>query len=182
MSYIATRTGNHIDFKNLGASVFIIEDIARGLSNECRFAGQLSNFYSVAQHSVYVSQLVPAEFALEALLHDATEAYMKDIPSPLKAILPDYKMIEAMMNVLIRKQFKLPLIQSEVVHYADLVMLATERRDFEIDLTNNWSLLEGIPPSDVLTINPLAPNQAYFQFMSRFNKLVGRQEFDVDIN
>ncbi len=80
MSYIATSTGKHIDFVNITPDQICIEDIARGLSNECRFAGQLESFYSVAQHSVYVSQIVPPEYALEALLHDAAEAYIKDIP------------------------------------------------------------------------------------------------------
>ena len=80
MSYIATSTEKHIDFVNITPDQICIEDIARGLSNECRFAGQLESFYSVAQHSVYVSQIVPPEYALEALLHDAAEAYIKDIP------------------------------------------------------------------------------------------------------
>ena len=57
MSYIATSTGKHIDFVNITPDQICIEDIARGLSNECRFAGQLESFYSVAQHSVYVSRL-----------------------------------------------------------------------------------------------------------------------------
>lgn len=55
MSYIAISTGRHIDFVNITPDQICIEDIARGLSNECRFAGQLESFYSVAQHSVYVS-------------------------------------------------------------------------------------------------------------------------------
>ncbi len=94
MSYISTFTGKHFDFINITMDDICIEDIAQGLSNECRFAGQINQFYSVAQHSVYVSQIVPPEYALEALLHDASEAYCKDLPSPLKALLPDYKVIE----------------------------------------------------------------------------------------
>ncbi len=54
-----------------------INDIAVSLSNICRFAGHLSHFYSVAQHAVLCSQLVPQEFAFEALMHDATEAYCR---------------------------------------------------------------------------------------------------------
>ena len=133
MPYIATSTGKYIDFVNITPDQICIEDIARGMSNMCRFAGQLENFYSVAQHSVYVSQIVPPEYALEALLHDATEAYMGDIASPLKAMLPDYKAVEKRIEAVIREKFGLPPIMTVDVHYADLVMLATEKRDFEID-------------------------------------------------
>ncbi len=108
MSYIATSTEKHIDFVNITPDQICIEDIARGLSNECRFAGQLESFYSMAQHSVYVSQIVPPEYALEALLHDAAEAYIKDIPSPLKAILPDYKVVEKRIEAVICEKFGLP--------------------------------------------------------------------------
>src|SRR5262249_40410739 len=61
-----------------------IEDIAQGLAHECRFNGHVREFYSVAEHCVRVSWLVPQAFALEGLLHDASEAYLKDVPSPLK--------------------------------------------------------------------------------------------------
>lgn len=96
MSYIATSTGKHIDFVNITPDQICIEDIARGLSNEYRFAGQLESFYSVAQHSVYVSQIVPPEYALEALLHDA------------EAILPDYKVVEKRIEAVICEKFGLP--------------------------------------------------------------------------
>ncbi|MGJ7252885.1 HD family hydrolase [Morganella morganii] len=171
MSYIATSTGKHIDFVNITPDQICIEDIARGLSNECRFAGQLESFYSVAQHSVYVSQIVPPEYALEALLHDAAEAYIKDIPSPLKAMLPDFKAVEKRIEAVIREKFGLTHTISSVVHYADLVMLATERRDFEIDIENQWLLLEGIPSYEHIAIQPLTPPQAYHKFMERYKAL-----------
>ncbi len=182
MSYISTFTGKHFDFINISADDICIKDIAQGLSNECRFAGQISQFYSVAQHSVYVSQLVPHEFALEALLHDATEAYCKDIPSPLKLLLPEYKTIEKRIDAVIRYKWGLPKLISEVVHYTDLVLLATERRDLEVDVDNQWPILEGIPPSDIINVNPLLPIQARAMFIHRFNQLSGiTPEFDADL-
>ncbi|MER5035153.1 hypothetical protein KDV37_18255 [Morganella morganii] len=177
MSYIATSTGKHIDFTNITPDQICIEDIARGLSNECRFAGQLESFYSVAQHSVYVSQIVPPEYALEALLHDAAEAYIKDIPSPLKAMLPDYKAVEKRIEAVIREKFGLPPIMTVDVHYADLVMLATEKRDFEIDPVNHWPILDSAPPHDDIIIQPLTPPQAYHQFMARFEILTRGDSF-----
>ncbi|HCR3554408.1 TPA: HD family hydrolase [Morganella morganii] len=171
MSYIATSTGKHIDFTNITPDQICIEDIARGTSNICRFAGQLENFYSVAQHSVYVSQIVPPEYALEALLHDATEAYMGDIASPLKAMLPDYKAVEKRIEAVIREKFGLPPVMTVDVHYADLVMLATEMRDFEVDIGNYRPKLDSVPPHDDIIIQPLTPPQAYHQFMARFEML-----------
>lgn len=177
MSYIATSTGKHIDFVNITPDQICIEDIARGLSNECRFAGQLESFYSVAQHSVYVSQIVPPEYALEALLHDAAEAYIKDIPSPLKAMLPDYKAVEKRIEAVIREKFGLPPVMTVDVHYADLVMLATEKRDLEIDPVNHWPILDSAPPHDDIIIRPLTPPQAYHQFMARFEILTRGDSF-----
>ncbi len=177
MSYIATSTGKHIDFTNITPDQICIEDIARGLSNECRFAGQLESFYSVAQHSVYVSQIVPPEYALEALLHDAAETYIKDIPSPLKVMLPDYKAVEKRIEAVIREKFGLPPVMTVDVHYADLVMLATEKRDFEIDPASHWPMLDSAPPHDDIIIQPLTPPQAYHQFMARFEMLIsGKQQ------
>jgi len=69
MSFIQTASGKHFDYLNASTDDVAIEDIATALSNICRFAGHLPEFYSVAQHSVLCSQIVPHEFAFEALLH-----------------------------------------------------------------------------------------------------------------
>ena len=171
MSFIQTLSGKHFDYLNAQTGDVDIEDIATALSNICRFAGHLPEFYSVAQHSVLCSHIVPAECAFEALLHDAAEAYCLGMPAPLKALLPDYRRIETQVGDLIRSKFGLPLNHSTAVKYADLVMLATERRDLEIDNATYWPILEGIPGSDLIQINPLRPGQAYGLFMNRFNEL-----------
>ena len=82
-----------------------IEDIAHALSNVCRFCGHTREFYSVAQHSVLVSEIVPAAFALEGLLHDATEAYISDVARPVKPYLTNYKEIEINLYRAIAKRF-----------------------------------------------------------------------------
>lgn len=81
MSFIKTFSGKHFYYDRINKDDIVINDIAVSLSNICRFAGHLSHFYSVAQHAVLCSQLVPQEFAFEALMHDATEAYCQDIPA-----------------------------------------------------------------------------------------------------
>ncbi|PTA91274.1 hypothetical protein CWM66_08495 [Kosakonia sp. H7A] len=171
-TFIQTYSGKKFDYLTATVDVIDIEDIATSLSNICRYCGQLPEFYSVAQHSVLCSQLVPAEFAFEALMHDAAEAYVQDLPAPLKALLHDYRRMEQMVDDLIRAKYGLPREHSPAVKRADLIMLATERRDLEIDDGTRWSVLDGIPASDVIDICPLRPGQAYALFMNRFNELM----------
>ena len=169
---ILTVSGQSFNFIDPASNVIRVTDIAHALAHVCRFAGHTREFYSVAQHSVLVSQLVPPEFAFEALMHDAAEAYCQDIPAPLKALLPDYQRMETYIDGLIRFKFGISLEQAAVVKYADLTMLATERRDLEIDDGSKWEILEGIPCSDLVQVIPLRPGQAYGLFMNRFNELV----------
>jgi 5'-deoxynucleotidase YfbR-like HD superfamily hydrolase len=171
MSWIKTFTGVHFDYAKPSIKSICIEDIAQALSHECRFAGHIPEFYSVAQHSVLISKIVPPSFALEALLHDAHEAYCKDIPSPLKKLIPDYRGIESNIDFAIRIKFELPLIISPIVKQADLVMLATERRDLDLDDGTPWPMLDGIAPSDEILVTPFNPVQARTEFMQRFRQL-----------
>ncbi|WP_226019966.1 HD family hydrolase [Serratia symbiotica] len=171
MSYIQTLSGKKFNYLNATVDDIEIEDIATALSHLCRFCGHLPEFYSVAQHSVLCSQLVPPMFAFEALMHDAAEAYCQDIPAPLKALLPDYRQIEAFVDELIRFKFNLPITPSPDVKYADLKMLATERRDLDISDDDPWPMLEDITPSDEILVSPVNPNQARSMFMQRFLQL-----------
>lgn len=175
MDYIATYTNRRFNYIDVTAENIALGDIAQGLSNECRFAGQIAHFYSVAQHAVYVSYLVPREYALEALLHDATEAYSKDLPTPLKTLLPEYKKIENRIDGVIRKKFNLPAEMSEVVNYADRVMLATERQFFALDRDNKWPVLEGIPETDLIAICLVPPIKAKKLFIERYKELTGKE-------
>lgn len=97
--HILTYTGLHFPLLKPEYFHFNILDIAHALSQLCRFTGHTSSFYSVAQHSVMVASLVPADQALAALMHDAAEAYLGDVSSPLKALLPDYKLIETNVEI-----------------------------------------------------------------------------------
>ncbi|WP_426817642.1 HD family hydrolase [Winslowiella sp. 2C04] len=172
MSWSNTLSGKHFNFLNVTPESICIDDIAAALSNICRFTGHLQEFYSVAQHSVHVSYLVPDEFAMEALLHDAAEAYCNDIATPLKALLPDYQKVGKRVELVIRSHFSLPPRMSTPVKYADLIMLATERRDFDMDDGTPWPILEGIPCAD-FSICPQNPRQARVRFLRRFNDLKG---------
>lgn len=170
MTWILTATGKHFDFAAPRPDQIDILDIAQGLANECRYAGHTRHFYSVAQHCVIASQIVPREHALEALLHDAAEAYCKDIPRPLKAMLPDYRAVEDRVEAAIRDRFGLPGEQSHHVKRADLVMLATERRDLMPQDDTPWPILEGVIPLERRLITA-HPTRAQALFLKRWVEL-----------
>lgn len=160
MTSILTLSGKQVDYLNPTVDMICIEDIARALSCESRFNGHTTDPYFVAQHSVICSQNVLLPFALEALLHDATEAYMKDIPTPLKALLPEYKIIERRLDSVIRQAFGLPPTMSLEVHDADQRVLDAEMRSF----TNHRQRNE-------FPLFPWETAECYRLFMSRFETL-----------
>lgn len=141
-------------------------DIANGLSRLCRYNGQLDpnvEHYSVAQHSVLVSLNVPAEFALEALLHDAAEAYVGDMVRPLKLKNALYRVQELNVDRVIRSKFSLPLFCSSVVKDADNVACATEKRDLlapSVDV--DWGRLPDPWPEKIKPLNAFAARDLFF--------------------
>jgi hypothetical protein len=102
-----TFTGGMIDLEEPQANDICLEDIAKGLSNVCRFAGQLHQFYSVAQHCVLVASLVPSHLKFHAILHDATEAYLGDVSRGLKHshFMAGYRTLEERLDRLIHSRF-----------------------------------------------------------------------------
>ena len=170
---IQAHSGEYIDLINPRESNFLIDDIAHGLANTCRFGGQCSPFYSVAQHCVHVSLLVPRRFALAGLLHDAPEAYIGDVSSPLKSLLANYSDIEEAVKCHICFKLGEPSIYPPEVKEADLIALATERRDLMPNTPTNeaWAMLDGITP-DQDKIEPLGPTMAKEAFLNRYHQIV----------
>lgn len=147
-----------------------IGDIAHALSNICRFGGHTREFYSVAQHSVLASRIVPPEDALAALLHDAGEAYVGDMVLPLKNLLPEYRLIESGMWLAISMAFGVPLKMPASVKRADLVLLATERRDLLCEQALPWVVLDGVDPLPEV-IDPWPAGCARAEFVMRYREL-----------
>src|SRR3546814_17723231 len=102
-----TYTGNLIDFRNVHPEDIDIRDIAHGLAHITRFGGPAQNHITVADHSLTVDSLVPDEHTFTALMHDAAEAYLGDIPKPLKNLLPEYSRIEKHLHNIITSKFRL---------------------------------------------------------------------------
>lgn len=129
MSYIRTFTGILVDPVHLRPEDVRIEDIAHALSNQCRFSGHCFPRYSVAEHSVRVMKKCQLD-PLSALLHDASEAYLVDLPRPLK-YHPEfkfYKVVEAHVEGVIAERFGLiPTKEvADEIHVIDKRMLSTE--------------------------------------------------------
>jgi len=134
---MVTATGRRVAPWALTADMVCIEDIVRATSKLCRFAGHGQRFYSVAAHQVLVCQLACVDHlegsvvARCALLHDAVEAYVVDVPSPLKHHLPDYQRIEARAAQAICEAFNLPHPDAQVwdeVKYYDILAGYMEAR------------------------------------------------------
>jgi hypothetical protein len=126
--FIQTYTGKKFHFLDPNQDEICIEDIAHALSNLCRFGGHTKRFYSVGEHSIYVSRNVPVEDALEGLLHDATEAYLVDIPKPIKGFLGNYEEMEQKIYLAIAEKFGLAKELPQSVKDADARMLFTEKQ------------------------------------------------------
>ncbi|WP_286798480.1 phosphohydrolase [Pseudomonas sp. UBA4034] len=146
MNRILTSTGKYFDLFEPQADVIDPRDISHALANMCRFNGHTRDFYSVAQHSCIVADLVPDEYKLAALLRDATEAYLGDITRPLKRWMPDYRGFEDVIWMRVCERFDLVLDLPACVHLADLIALATERRDLMPTDPAIWNCLVGIEP------------------------------------
>lgn len=166
---ILLASGNYFDYCAPETSVFTIDDIAHGLSMTCRFAGQCARFYSVAEHSIYVSQLVPPEDALTGLLHDAAEAFVGDMAKPLKVLLPEYKAIENRVEKAIFDRFGLPFPLPASIKPVDVRMLATEQRQVMRN-RDDWDYTRGMAPADI-TIRCLPPADAKREFLERFHAI-----------
>jgi hypothetical protein len=127
-NWLGTNLGYRISLDDPNPDSINMNDVACGLSKIARFNGQTRQFYSVAEHCMNVAKLVPDKHKLQALLHDASEAYICDIPTPLKRMLGDtYKDIETRLQNAIGKACGVNLNPlHEVVKRADRIMLITE--------------------------------------------------------
>lgn len=127
-NHIRTFQGHYINPCEPDPEMISIYDIAHALSMQPRFGGHLPCFYSVAQHCVLACQYVTNGNKLSALMHDASEAYLIDVPRPVKYQLPNYKGVEDQLMTVIARKFGFQWPLADEVKKADEHML---RREWE---------------------------------------------------
>lgn len=144
--FIQTYSGKRFDLDNPMPEQVDINDIAHALSLIIRYTGHVKEPYSVASHCILVSRILEdvgfdAQTVYAGLLHDASEAYIQDISSPLKAMLKDYKAIEAEVADAVYEALDLDCdaVDWEAVKWADLVALFIERRDLMKPTDEKWA-------------------------------------------
>ena len=146
-------------------------DIAHALSMICRYGGHSTRFYSVAEHCVLMSRAVHPLIAPQALLHDATEAYVGDMIRPLKRSMPAYRAAEDRLAVAISERFSLPVLYSPEVKEADSRILLDERAAVLGASPRPWSAyLESLTPLGV-TVTGWSPQRAKREYLWRLEEL-----------
>lgn len=168
-SWITTYTGKKFHYLNPKTNEVDIRDIAHALALTCRFGGHCNQFYSVAEHSIRVADIVPENFRLHALLHDAGEAYVPDIPRPIKYDYPVMKRLDDRISKFVLVVLGNGYCDNDYIKYADSRLLATEARDL-MPNTDDWAEL---PPPLEGHIKPLPWQEAEIEFLNYYDSEKG---------
>lgn len=157
---------------------FDIEVMAHAMAHQCRYTGHVRNFYSVAEHSVLVSNLMEVldlGNPFEGLMHDGAEAYISDIAAPWKVLLPDYKRVEAMIEGPLRRHFGVPEILTAGAKQADWLALFLEAKELMVSRADDWTAPPGIKDqAEAIKNNPrfkifaLEPEAARRYYLKRY--------------
>lgn len=174
--FMQTASGKSFHPTKPTSDVIDIGDIAHALSNMCRFAGHTKHFYSVAQHSVIVANIVrdhggSLKEQFHGLLHDATEAYITDMPTPVKRLIPDFKALEDKIYVCVADKFGLDPVLPEIVHTADGIALATEAESLMIN-SHLWNLPHEAEDYDISYMPPIKARRFFLKKYAELSKLL----------
>jgi len=162
---------------------FYPEMIAAALSKLCRFTGHVRKFYSVAEHSVKVSYMVPEEFAMEGLMHDAHEALINDLSTPIKTFMGDaYTALADKADKDVRTSFMLMAVEPPEVKLADVYSCLIEADELMVGRGKGWKEYAHVREIalDASRTNPYLrpqcwdPERGYQEFMRRFTDLSRR--------
>lgn len=171
--WIGLLSGAQMNYNYPEQSDVTLDDLASALSNICRFSGHLPVFYSVAQHLVNTSRIVPHEFAFDALMHDTSEAFTNDLPTPLKWAMPIFKELEEKIEAAMANRFGFNYPYPPEVKVADTEMLLLEKKYVKLD-DRDWPHYRDIKfehQRDKVDLKAWQPCRAKREFLERFEEL-----------
>lgn len=172
--WMQTYTGLIFHPLNPKPGTIVITDIAAALSKMCRFGGHCSRFYSVAEHCVQVALHASDEHRLTALLHDASEAYLVDIPRPIKPQLANYYELEANLMSAISERFGTQWPLPAEIKAIDTAILSDERDQNMAHLDVPSQLWGNVLPALGAKLQFWSPNDAFQEFMAAFHRYGGK--------
>lgn len=178
--FIETASGGKFFYE---APEFRIEDMAHAMSMQCRYTGHCTQFYSVAEHSMMVAnimQILDLGDPFEGLMHDGTEAYLSDIAAPWKAMLPDYKVMEHTLEVKMRQHFGLSDNITPGCKLADWLALFVEANSIIPSKAANWIAPPGIKEQAAELYNSVrvwgySPRAAKLRFLAQFDDYLSKR-------
>lgn len=165
--WIQTFTGRQFFPANPTPESIDILDIAHALSMLCRFGGHCIRFYSVAEHCVLMARAMAEPLKSCALLHDGSEAYLVDMPRPIKPMLQGYREMEDRLQATIFARFGLAAEMPAAVKWADSAMLAAER----VNLSKPPQAWAELPPPLEVELRYWRPEQAESEFLTMAHEL-----------
>jgi uncharacterized protein len=148
-----------------------IEDVAHALSMQTRYSGHCLQFYSVAEHCVLAAMCAPMQLKLVTLMHDASEAYLCDVPRPIKSHLDNYKDIEQRLELVIAKKFGFSYPYPHEVKRIDDAMLRVEMDQNMAKPPKDWGLSEDRLP---VKLQFWSPSEAEYEFLTAFKAYGGK--------
>lgn len=175
--WIETYTGIKMFFLDPQPEMIDINDIAHSLSQQCRFSGHTKRTFSVAEHCIRVASLLyertkDPKIALQGLLHDASEAYLLDVPSPVKQFLGGYMEMEEKLQEVILNKYHAGWPMNAQVKEADTVMLKNEAKHLLLSQGKSWA--NKYPTSYEYKAKPflLKPQEAEDSYLTWFFHLL----------
>lgn len=169
-------SGRKFDLDFFGPDDVDLEDIAQSLSQQCRYNGHTTRFYSTAEHCGHIAEWLwretqNADLALAGLLHDANEAYLSDLPRPTKPKFPNFRAYEDVLDATIAHKFRVPWPWPPLIREADSRIINDERAALFRESGNEWLLPPGCDKPLGVKISAVEPTTARLWFMKVFEFL-----------
>lgn len=175
--WTVTNTGRMFRYDKFDPAAVCLEDIAHALSFQCRYNGHCHAFYTTAEHSMHIADCIARRhkdnpnkkkvnrLVAQALLHDAAEAYVGDMPGPFKAMMPEFDKYEKDLMSKIFTKYKLPKLLNREVKEIDMRILLNEKAVLFPKNTIRWEMEDVVKPLEDVKIMCFTPMDIYPAFL-----------------